>query len=180
MSVSLPGFSSPAAGFDAPLDMMSSCHDRMRRQCRTLARLAQHVASQGADAQAREAAAGVLRYFDTAAVHHHADEERDLFPALLESMAGSDAVCLRALTEGLAADHRRLEALWRGLRAALGEIAQGVTAALPETQAQAFIQAYQEHLQREDDELLPLARRLLGDDALRQLGQAMQRRRNPS
>lgn len=41
-----------------------------------------------------------MRYFDTAA-RHHEDEEQDLFPALLESMAGSDAVCLRELTASL-------------------------------------------------------------------------------
>jgi len=59
--------------------------------------------------QARTAAANVMRYFDTSAKHHHADEEEDLFPALVESMAASDAVCLRGLIDGLKADHRALE-----------------------------------------------------------------------
>jgi hypothetical protein len=36
-----------------------------------------------------------MRYFDVAARQHHEDEEQDLYPALLESMAGSDAICLR-------------------------------------------------------------------------------------
>ena len=47
-----------------------------------------------------------MRDFDTSARHHHDDEERDLFPALIESMAGSDAVCLRELTAALTAEHR--------------------------------------------------------------------------
>lgn len=63
----------------------------------------------------RRAAHAVMRYFDSAARHHHEDEELDLFPALLESMAGSEAVCLRDLTASLCNDHRRLEQ--RGLAA---------------------------------------------------------------
>jgi hypothetical protein len=50
-----------------------------------------------------------MRYFDTAARHHHEDEELDLFPALLECVAGPDAVCLRQLTAALCSDHRLLE-----------------------------------------------------------------------
>ena len=49
--------------------------------------------------------------FDTSAVDHPADEEIDLFPALIDSMAGSDATCIRALIESLKGDHRTLE--WR-------------------------------------------------------------------
>ena len=44
------------------------------------------------------------------------DEEADLFPALLEAVAGSDAVCLRELTASLAAQHRELESRWRQVR----------------------------------------------------------------
>ena len=98
MSINLPGHTPPPVGFEAPLEMLSACHARIEQQCATLQRLVPHVASHGADTQARSAAAGVMRYFDTAAVDHHADEEVDLFPALIEAMAGSDAVCLRELT----------------------------------------------------------------------------------
>ncbi|RDE50265.1 MAG: hypothetical protein DVS81_12415 [Candidatus Accumulibacter meliphilus] len=52
-------------------------------------------------------------YFDSAARHHHADEEDDLFPALIESKAGSDAICLREVIDGLKADQRALKACWR-------------------------------------------------------------------
>ena len=95
---SIPGFSAPSAGFEAPLEMLSACHFRIERQCATLRRLVPHLATHGADTEARTAAANVMRYFDTSAKHHHADEEEDLFPALIESMAGSDPVCLRELT----------------------------------------------------------------------------------
>ena len=93
-SLSLPGFSSPAAGPEDPLAMLSACHERVERQCRTLTRLLPHLAQHGADAQAREAGQAVLRYFDEAAPNHHADEEDDL-QAL---MAGADAAPTRSGT----------------------------------------------------------------------------------
>ena len=71
----------PGAGFDAPLAMLATCHERGERQCATLLRLVAHLREHGADAQAREAATAVMRYFDRASPDHHADEETDLFPA---------------------------------------------------------------------------------------------------
>lgn len=175
--LNFPGFSSPAAGPEAPLDMLAACHTRVEKQCQTLLRLVPHLHAHGSDAQAREAATAVLRYFDTAAQHHHADEENDLFPALLEAVAGSDAVCIRDLMVQLITDHRRLEELWHGLRAVLLKVAQGQTATLTATQADTFAHAYREHIRREDTELLPLAARVLGDEALAHIGQAMAQRR---
>ena len=122
MSASLPGHSAPTAGFEVPLEMLSACHLRIEQQCSTLRRLVKHLASHGTDSEARLAAANVIRYFETAAKDHHADEEEDLFPALMESMAGSDAVCLRELTQGLAAEHRELETRWQHLRATLERV----------------------------------------------------------
>ena len=45
-----------------------------------------------------EAAAALRRHFDADAPHQQAVEAGCLFPALLEAMAGSDAVCLRQMT----------------------------------------------------------------------------------
>lgn len=177
MAVSFPGGPAAAPTTDDPLGLLSACHGRIARQCATLRRLAAHLPAHGSDDAAQVAAAGVARYFQTAAIHHHEDEEEDLFPALIESMAGSDAVCLRALVDGLIADHARLAALWAPLRRILDEIAAGRPAALPPAQVEAFAAAYAAHIQREEDELLPLAVRLIGDDALAAISRAMKARR---
>jgi len=177
MATDFPGFSGPAASTEAPLEMLAACHIRIERQCATLGRLVPHLAEHGADDEARRAASNVMRYFDTAAVQHHADEEVDLFPALIESMAGSDPVCLREMTQGLTDDHRELEARWRGLRRMLEPIAAGASAALDADQVRTFIDLYERHLKREDEELLPMAQRLLGDDELVRIGRAMRQRR---
>ncbi len=173
----LPGLFGPAATFEAPLEMLAACHGRIERQCATLRRLLPHLAAHGADAQAREAAQAVMRYFDHAAVDHHADEEQDLFPALLEAMAGSDAVCLRDLTGQLTQQHRELESHWRALRQVLECIAAGQTHALDAALVERFVGAYEQHLQRENDELLPMAARLIDEAALQRIGRAMRLRR---
>ena len=73
--ISFPGFNAPAAGFEAPLEMLSACHGRVESQCQTLLRLPPHLAANGPDQAAREAAQNIMRYFDTSARNHHADEE---------------------------------------------------------------------------------------------------------
>ena len=118
-----------------------------------------------------------MRYFDTSAVHHHADEEVDLFPALIEAMAGSDAVCLRELTASLTAEHRELEQRWRTLRRRLEPVARGNASTLTDDEVRDFIGLYERHMSREEAELLPMAARLLSDAELDRIGLAMRARR---
>jgi hemerythrin-like domain-containing protein len=177
MGPALPGHAAPAAGFDQPLQMLSACHQRAGKQIGTLRRLLEHLPAHGADAQARDAAQAVMRYFDIAARDHHADEEEDLFPALLESIAGSDAVCLRELTDALRAEHRELERGWAALRPQLAAVAAGQSVALDRGAAEALMHGYQAHIVREDSELLPLAERLLDAPLRDRLGAAMRQRR---
>lgn len=177
MTTTFPGHSAPAAGFEVPLEMLAACHLRVEQQCATLRRLVPHLVSHGVDADARSAAASVMRYFDTSARDHHADEEVDLFPALIESMAGSDAVCLRELTAALTAEHRELERHWRAMRIVLDQVAAGKPLTLAPDDVQAFVGLYERHIAREEAELLPMARRLLSDAELDRIGIAMRERR---
>lgn len=177
MSTAFPGFSSPAASTEVPLEMLAACHIRVQRYCATLRRLAEHVQEHGSNPEASVAAASIIRYFDTSAMQHHADEETDLFPAMIESMAGSDAVCIRKLTEGLAAEHLRLEAMWRSLKQTLNSVAAGRPALLPIDLVDSFVSLYERHIRVEEDELLPMAARLLSDSDIARIGRAMRERR---
>lgn len=175
--VSFPGFSSPAASTEVPLEMLAACHIRIQHQCDILLRLAKHLPLHGSDDQARQAAKNITRYFDTAAVDHHADEENDLFPALLESVAGSDPVCIRQLIDRLCHEHRQLEAGWRKIRKILSDVADGKPVKLPQHEVDTFVSAYTEHLELEETELLPMANRLLDANQIEHIGQAMRDRR---
>lgn len=125
-------------------------------------------------------AAALLACFDAAAPRQQAVETGCLFPALVEAMAGSDAVCLRQMTQALAAEQQQLQTRWRRLRASLWPAPPA--AATPPTDAdadaqvtdlQAFAAQQTAHSQRMLAELLPLAGRLLDDAALAGLGQAL-------
>ena len=180
MASDIPGLVAPSGGFEAPLEMLSACHHRALQQCATLQRLVAPLANNGTDEDARIATASVMRFFDTSAKRHHADEETDLFPALIESMAGSDAVCIRELVESLTHDHRALESHWQRLRLDLTRIAAGDLLTMVPADVAPFIRLYAQHIAREENELLPMAARLLGDDALKLIGNAMRERRGIS
>jgi hemerythrin-like domain-containing protein len=174
--MNLPGFSEPVAEALGPLEMLSTCHDRIKLQCATLRRLVLHLPAHGVNEEVRTAATNLVRFFSISATSHHADEEEDLFPALIESMAGSDAVCLRAMIEGLSADHRALETAWRRLRLALERIAAGESVPIVSDDVEVLVAMYERHIEREESELLPMAARLLSNDDLARIGRAMRKR----
>ena len=161
-----------------PLQAMADCNERLLQHCATLRRLAPYLGECGFDPQARTAVDQLSRFFDHALPLHHADQEQDLFPALLEAMAGSHAVCLHELGDGLAQEHRELQRLWLGLRPALQDLASGRVGSLPAQEVEGFIARCQACAAREDGELLPMAARLLLDGQLEQLAEGMRRRRS--
>lgn len=162
---------------EEPLPALATSNQRLLRHCAELGRLAPVLGQGGADAQARATAAGLCRFFDHELPLHHADRMQDLFPALLEAMAGSDAVCLNGITQGLAAQHLELQRLWQRLRPALADAAAGRPAALPAPEVDQFAARCRECVEREDGELLPMAARLLADAQLEQIATAMRARR---
>ena len=80
-----------APSLEEPLEMLEACHERIEAQLRTLERLLDYLPRHGADEQARQAARNVLRYFELAGPNHHEDEERNLFPTLIERAGTEDA-----------------------------------------------------------------------------------------
>lgn len=170
-------FPTPAASFDHPLDILDGCHERILRNCNAIKRIAEHVAVHGADAEARQAAANVIRYFEVAGANHHRDEEEDLFPALQHYAPSGELNEVFDLLFQLKADHKRLDLLWARMRERLEAIAGGRDVHLTPDAAEAFRSNYQRHIGLEESRLLPLARRVLDDNLLRALGQRMARRR---
>jgi hemerythrin-like domain-containing protein len=175
--IAFPGFDSPAAGFEVPLEMLAACHGRVERQCETMLRLVPHLIANGPDQAAREAAQNVMRYFDTSAKHHHADEEQDLFPALLQAAPEAGLAPLRELIAALKAQHRELELAWGELRGKLEGVCRGTVRDLNAGEVERLVELYRLHIAREESELLPLAARLLGEAQLDVVGRAMRLRR---
>lgn len=159
---------------DAPaLQQLGECNARLLRHCANLRRLPLYLGECGADGSARATAIGLLHFFDSVLPRQHAALEQALLPALIESMAGSDAVCLHQNRTALALAHGEVQRRWRELRPALLEVAVGQPATVSAQQVEAFIECCQTSVGRTNDELLPMAARLLGDEELQQLSQAL-------
>jgi hemerythrin-like domain-containing protein len=160
----------PAVGWDTPFEMLLACHERVERMLGLLERLAAHLAAHGVDANARQAAQDVLRYFDLAGPAHHEDEERHLFPRLAER-GGAAA----ALAQRLHADHLAMSQQWAVVRGTLQAVVQGTP---PDTSAwPAFAALYRSHIAAEEGEAYPAAQALVDDAALRAMGAEMAARR---
>lgn len=160
-----------APGFDHPIELLLSCHDKVRRFAGLSLRLDLHLARHGADEEAATAARNVLRYFDQAAPLHHADEEEDLFPALRR--LGDPA--LDAAMAALEAEHGELEQLWRAVRPWLEAAAQQGLPVRP-AELDDFARRYPIHAQREESDIYPAARRL-HPATLAAIGRTMRQRR---
>ena len=177
--VSLPGHSAPAAGFEAPFEMLATCHDRVERMLALQARLQQHLLDKGCDEPARQAARDVMRYFDIAAPLHHQDEELHVFAPLL---AGPDA-SLRELVQRLRQEHRQMETAWvearRTLLAVAGSPESG-WAPLTPSQTGAlnqFAGLYRQHLDDENNTAYPAAQARLSPAAVEAMSEDMMQRR---
>ena len=168
-----------APALDEPLEILSACHGRVLAQLETLQRLLPHLPVYGPDGQARQAAGAVLRYFDTAAKHHHEDEEVDLLPALQAAVTPELQTDLADMRERILAEHARMYALWDALRPQLESVRLGQRSSLDAQLVSDMDAIYRQHIDFEEERMLPLARQLLDVHDLRFLAQAMTRRRSP-
>jgi pyridoxamine 5'-phosphate oxidase len=167
----------PAPDFDQPVAVLKHCHGRIRKQLATLEKLLAHLPEHGADEQARQAAAAILKYFDKAAHLHHDDEEQDLLPMLLAVAQGEDAATLQALVPVILQEHKDMDAMWQDLHEQLTAIAGGTGTQLSASIVRRFVQCYHGHMEREEGIVAPMALRLFGPDQMARLGNAMRGRR---
>jgi Hemerythrin HHE cation binding domain len=151
----------PAAD-DSPVQEFSHCHDGILAQLAELSRLPELAA---AALQARRIAETSERFFREVVLVHHAEEEQELFPAVLQSArAGAERDRVKALVERLTRDHRDVEHDWGRLAAAVHAVARGRDAALDAARVAAFVARYRGHAEHEEKVFLPLARAILGRD----------------
>ena len=172
-----PSLPDTAPDFDQPIAVLKHCHGRIRKQLATLEKLVDHLPGHGADEQARQAAVAVLKYFDKAAYLHHDDEEQDLIPMLTGVARDEDAATLQALAPSILKDHADMDAMWQDLHEQLALIAVGGGAKLSSPTVKRFVQRYQDHMEREETVIAPMALRLFDAGQMAALGQAMRRRR---
>ena len=171
------GHHAPASGFEAPFDMLGACHERVQRMLALLERLQKHAHTNGCDAQAKQAAVDVMRYFDLAAPLHHQDEELHVFPLLLHSQE----LALQSAALALVEQHRGMEKAWSAMRVVLEELVLCDTAkpfsALRLEDVQSFASLYEKHIDLEEQLVYPAASDAISDEALTAASEDMMRRR---
>ena len=163
--------------FTQPIAALKHCHDRIRKELQALEALPAHLSQHGADLQAQQGAAAIMRYFDQAAPLHHADEEEDLIPLLRASARDADAALLDLMIPVLMAEHRDMAATWETLQSQLKQVALGQSSDLnPETVKQ-FSMLYATHMDTEETHIATMAKRLFDPAKMQLLGNAMRQRR---
>ena len=170
-----------APSLDEPLEMLEACHDRIEAQLKTLERLVPHLAAHGNDGQAQQAALAILRYFDRAGPNHHEDEEKDLFPTLRQRVSADDSEATQSLIDELLRDHAQMALALAAVRQQLHPLANGQPdGTLDAASVQRLATLYRQHIDKENQRLLPLARRTLSAADIATLSQHMTaRRRQP-
>lgn len=169
------------AGFDEPIALMMDCHRRIEGFLGVLERVAQRYAGGPLDEEASRALRTALRYFQTGAPRHTADEEDSLFPALRE-LERPDLADLLERAETLETQHRRAETLHVKVHAYAERWLEAGSLEAPSLEAlrrdlASLRSLYREHIEFEDNTLFPRAKRLLDHDTLRRIGGEMAARR---
>lgn len=161
-----------APDFSDPLGLLRACHKRILGFCDLLLKLVDHIETDGVDDEAVSAALAVVRYFSTAGKLHHQDEELDIFPRLeVTSMS------LAELINNLKQQHRSQDALWEKLQPLLEQPASIGDMDSFRNLARAFVSSEREHVNRENEQLLGVAARIISDEDQKKIGKAMAERR---
>ena len=150
--------------FAEPTGLLSDCHRRIEMFLGSLARVGA-VIERPLEPEVRSALEAGLRYFREAAPKHTADEEESLFPRLRQMHHAEVEAVLEKL-EPLEREHRRADSLHAEVDALGRRCLQ--QAKLPAEEAKRYREAvaelesiYKEHIRIEDEEVFPVAGRVL-------------------
>jgi len=155
---------SKSHSFSEPTGLLSDCHRRIEMFLGSLERVAAST-DRPLNSESQQALEAALRYFREAAPRHTADEEESLFPRLRQMKHPELEVAIRRL-EPLEQDHRRADALHEEVDR-LGRVCLERGFLLTEESRRfredilALIDIYKEHIRIEDEDVFPVAGKML-------------------
>ena len=169
-----------AESFSNPLGLLTDCHRRIEMFLGALIVVAGK--SDGAlDREQRDALEKSLTYFREAAPKHTADEEESLFPRMRQVESAEVRAALEQV-ESLEREHRVADELhakvdklgrqWLTTGSLLPAEVAEIRIALSELK-----KIYDRHIAIEDEQVFPLARKVLASDEQKRVGEEMAARR---
>ena len=176
--MNLPGFQSPAVGYDEPFEMLIVCHERVQRMLDLLDRARMHALTKGCDANLNSAFTDVMRYFDLAAPQHHLDEELHVFPIVLAKGNQSQKELVALLIQ----DHETMAHLWQSVRSILSEVLQTprdlpVFSHRDNALIDDFRNAYAKHISNEELSIYPASTEYMTQNDFASMSEEMKVRR---
>ena len=161
---------------DQPIQDFTQCHVGILSKLDMLGELPDLLAPA---ARARDIADKAVEFFRGAIFEHHLDEERELFPAVLEhAEKGAERDKIQDMVTQLTDQHREMEAIWKRLEAGLKKVAKGKSANVSVSDIEILVANYHAHAQLEETQFLPLAQSILERNAnhIASLGMALHMR----
>jgi hemerythrin superfamily protein len=171
----------PEHDFGEPIGILEDCHKRIHHFIQTLVTLEESVGAAPLNADDRDSLERSLRYFRKAAPRHNADEEESLFPKL-QSHSDAEAEAMFARLASLAADHHwaetqhfEIDAI--GSRWLSAGVLQSSDLARLRTLVHSLSRFYARHIEIEEKEVFPAARRILSAAERHTVGREMAEKR---
>jgi hemerythrin-like domain-containing protein len=168
--------------YSNPLGLLSDCHRRIEQFLGVLIKITSQARGAELNEDQRGGLEAALRYFREAAPKHTQDEEESLFPRMLASLA-ERAQAAMSLLEELHSEHEladkahaEVEALgnrWLSEGRLPRESADRLRELLGQLQS-----TYEDHIAVEEEDVFPLAGKILSSADLAAVGQEMAARRS--
>jgi iron-sulfur cluster repair protein YtfE (RIC family) len=164
------GFQDPATDFSDGLKLLLAYHERFLGEGQRLMAFAATLAQQGLDEAGAAEALRLAEWYENAMPLHHRDEERALFPRIVNR-----SFLIDGMIERLALDHDEIEALWGELAPFLRHPEQIANPKRLSQVAHPFEKLLREHIVRENEDFFPNLETLLPSDRRRDIGLDMAR-----
>jgi iron-sulfur cluster repair protein YtfE (RIC family) len=166
------GFQDPATDFSDGLKVLLAYHERFLVEAQRLVVLAGTLAQQGLDEAGAAEALRLAEWYENAMSLHHRDEERALFPRIVNR-----SFLIDGMIERLALDHDEIEASWSELTPLLRHSEEIANPKRLSQVAHPFEKLLREHIVRENEDFFPMLEALLASDQRRNIGLDMARLR---
>jgi iron-sulfur cluster repair protein YtfE (RIC family) len=165
-------FQDPATDFSDGLKVLLTYHERFLVEGQRLMAFAATLAQQCLDEAGAAEALRLAEWYENTMPLHHRDEERALFPRIVNR-----SFLIDGMIERLALDHDEIEAAWGELAPLLRHPEEIANPKRLSQVAHPFEKLLREHIVRENEDFFPKLEALLASDQRRDIGLDMARLR---